>query len=498
MERATVLERIEPGLSFAREALAQDEARAREVVEACGALLTMCRKAQYAEYQPALALEPLYAALKRRPEVVADFASVPAGIGDAEQVAAVAAAFVQGIQLDADAQLVVELFHESEVTQLAVNLDGPGRFEDLVWLAGIVGVTREELGERWTYATRGGRIDAAANGYVLRVTGVRKPPAPVEDVEALWHTLREGALREAIESALRAIDDAPKAAPGDVKALAEGVVEEEREALARAKVDVEVMVDPKVPAIVMTRSRLRMFFQSLLRMAMGSLPNGGAVTVLCDYDTAGRAVGVAATIVGRGAAFAARGYGASMRRAIVEAHGGSIEIETGQDVTVVASVPDVVGARIDEWIPGWDVFSGRSQQMLRLLKGGGQAPPEDFLLEGILEEELERWLLPRLGTPMAVNVASEISVKGAGQAGASVERLKKVVEQVKKGKVKKETAQAGYVAELLWAVRDDARGRESLGAEALAVDEIEALAHALWAKPPRYVDALRLIAKAGG
>lgn len=498
MDRAALLERIEPGLSWAREALgAKDELRAREVVQACVALLTMYRKAAYGDYQPALALEALYSALARREDVVAEFESVPASVGDPAQVEAVAQAFLEGIRLEGDARLVVELFHEDEVTELAVNLDGPGRFDDPVWLAGVVAVLREELGDRWTYATRGGRIDTTANGYSLRVTGVRKPPAPVEDVEALIHTLRSGGLRDAIETALHVIDDAPQTAPGDVKALVEAVVAEEQGSLERRRVAIELMVAPDLPAIVVKRGRLRVFFQSLLRMAMGTLGEGGTVVLLCDYDPTDRVVGVVATLSGRGAAFEERGYGASMRRAIVDGHGGTLEIERGDELTVIASIPDMVGRRIDPWIPGWGVFSARSQQMLRLLKSGGQTPPEEFLLEGILEEELERWLLPRLGEALAVNVASEIVVKDAGQEGASVERLKKAVEQVKKGKAKKEIAQPGYAAELLWAVRNDARGRAAFGAEGLAVEEVEALARALWAKPAGHVEALRAIAKAG-
>ena len=501
MNRAALLDRIEPALSWAREAVgAKDEARAREVVQACAAYLTLYRKAVYAEYPPALVLEPLYVELSRREDAETTFETVPPCIGDPEQVAVAANAFLLDVVLDADARLVVELFHEQDVTQLAVNLDGPGRFEDPVWLAGMVRLSREELGDRWTYATRGGRIDTTDNGYALRITGVRKPPTPVDDIEPLIHTLRSPSkLSEIVDTALHVIDQAPKAAPGALKALVEAVLDEERGALDQRRIHVELLVDPAVPAILVTRSRLRMFFQSVLRWATASLGDGGTVALLCDYDAADRVVGVVATIAGRGARFEDRGYGASMRRAVVDAHGGTVDIEVGKgDATVVAAVTDRVGRALDGWIPGWAVFSARSQQMLRLLKSGGQAPPEEFLLGGVLEEELERWLLPKLAEPIAANVASELPLKDAGRPGASVERLKKAVDQVRKGKVKKEIAQPGYAAELLWAVRGDARWRTALGAERLSPENIEALANHLWAKPPNCLDALRLIAQAQG
>lgn len=56
--------------------------------------------------------------------------------------------------------------------------------------------------------------------------------------------------------------------------------------------------------------------------------------------------------------------------------------------------------------------------MLRLLKSGAQAPPEDFILGGILEHELEARLLPRLSQPMAPRVAREANTKGSTVAEA--------------------------------------------------------------------------------
>jgi hypothetical protein len=500
MTRAELLERIEPPLAWAREAAAaHDETRARDVVAACADYLTLYRPARYEEYQPALALEPLYNELKRRDDVDADFESPPPCIGDPEQVAIAACSFVRDIVLRDESRLVTELFHEQDVTRLDLNLDGPGHFDDPVWLGGMVRVSRDELNERWTYATRGGRIDPIANGYSLRVTGVRKPPEPVDDIEPLIHVLRmQGKLHDALETALHVIDGPPATpSPADLGALIMSVVAEERPHADARRIDVQTLIEPNLPALQMTRARLRIYLQSLLRWVCVSLPERGTLTILCDYTPGDRVMDVVATAAGPGARYDDRGYAASMRRAVVDAHGGTVEVEiAGETLTVAASLPDPIGRALERWIPGFEAFSMRSQQMLRLLKSGGPTPPEEFLLGGVLEEELERWLLPRLQEPVAVNVAGEIAVKDAGRAGSSVDRLKKALQQIQKGKVKKEIAQPGYAAELLWVFRGDDRKRGAIGAERLTVDDIEALAAHLWSSPPRYVEALRIIANA--
>jgi hypothetical protein len=500
MDRTEVFGRVEPALSWAREAaVAHDEARAREAVWACVQYLTLYRKARYIEYQPALALEPVYETLERRENVETAFETVPACVGDPEQVAVAAQAFLQGISLEGDARLVVELFHEDDATHLAVNLDGPGRFHDDIWLGDRVRIARDELAERWTYATRGGRIDSIPNGFTLRITGQRKPPGPVEDIEPLIHLLQSPAkLGELLTTAVRVIDGANnERSPGDVKALVESVIADEQAMLSAQRLEVKTMFEPDLPPVRMRRPRLRAFFQSLLRWACASLSGGGTIAILCDYDRGARVMGIVATIAGKDATFPDRGYAASLRRAVVEDHGGTVEVEPNEcELLIAATLPDPVGIELDRWIPGFEVFSARSEQMLRLLKSGGQAPPEAFLLAGVLEDELERWLLPKFAEPLAVNVAREIEPKNARQPGSSVERLKKALQQVEKGKVKKEIAQPQYAAELLWACRDDARRRRAFGAERLQPEEIETLAGHLWATPPRYIDALRIIASA--
>jgi hypothetical protein len=152
--------------------------------------------------------------------------------------------------------------------------------------------------------------------------------------------------------------------------------------------------------------------------------------------------------------------------------------------------------RLDEWIPGWEGFGDRSRQMLRILKSGGPMPPEEFLLEGILEEELERWLLPKLEAPGAVNLAHELPANHSDLPGASPERLEKALGQIRKRKPRKEVVRPAYAAEILWAYRDDARSRAAVGTERLEISQLRALCEALLRRPPDYVVALRLVAVA--
>ena len=64
-------------------------------------------------------------------------------------------------------------------------------------------------------------------------------------------------------------------------------------------------------------------------------------------------------------------------------HDGVVEVaDDASGLTVSIKLPDVVGRTLDAWLPGWEAFSERSQQMLRLLKSGGQAPPEEFISGG--------------------------------------------------------------------------------------------------------------------
>jgi len=173
--------------------------------------------------------------------------------------------------------------------------------------------------------------------------------------------------------------------------------------------------------------------------------------------------------------------------------GGEIAAESGMTWTV--ELPDSVGKVLDEWLPGWDALSSRSCQILRLLKSGGPAPPEEFLLGGVLEEELERWLMPRLTKPAVVNIAHELNLAEAALPGGSKDRLVKAITQIERGKPRKEIVKPAYAGEILWAFRGNERRRQAIGSGPLNDEELRMLCEGLVSRPPAYLRCLELIAK---
>ena len=131
--------------------------------------------------------------------------------------------------------------------------------------------------------------------------------------------------------------------------------------------------------------------------------------------------------------------------------------------------------------------------MLRLVSSQPGAITKDVVLGGVLEDELARWLGPRLETPLTMNVARELEKTAVPLASGEV--LKKVLGRVAKGKPQKELTQPKYAAELLWAFREAERARKALGAEGLSRDELEQLCRAL-SEGTRLAEALRWVARA--
>ena len=190
-----------------------------------------------------------------------------------------------------------------------------------------------------------------------------------------------------------------------------------------------------------------------------------------------------ATLAAAAGAVADSSHLSLLKRAI-RFHDGEIEVELdGGEATVTFTLGDSAGQTLDAWLPHWDTFGPESRKYLRLLKSGAQAPPEDFILGGILEQELENWLLPRLQNPATTHLVKDGTFRNDGLKGSIKERLQKALDQVGRGKPKKEICQPAYAGELLWAFRSDPRHRAALGTQVLTDDELEALCAGLLAKP---------------
>ena len=504
-----VLQPIEPVLSYAREHLRSRE-RPDEILRALQASATylgLHAPPSYETYNPA-------DALKQRLHDLADethevhIERVGDCIGDADRMCDCLRMVIQGVTLEAESALIIEVFEKDEAPYVALSFDGPGRVPDLLHVEDLIPIALEELGRRWTLATRGGRLDKTPNGLLLRLRGVRKLPELEPEAGRLYECVERAAARceraepegalEAVEAALAILDgEGSRTEPADLEALVNEVAGEFTDTLATHGIDLETLFASELPAVVIRRERLRTLFVNAFRLATGAVTRGGSIALLFEYQAAARALECLLTIKGAERTPMDEPYAASFRRVIEDDHGGVCECTFDRrSVTVAATLPDPVGRALDEWIPRFDVFSDRSQQMLRLLKSGGNAPPEDLILAGVLDEGLRRWLMPNLEQPAAVNIAHELRPGQDPLPGGSPERLAKALAQIRRGKPRNEIVKPAYAAELLHAFRTDERRRRAIGAEGLDAHAIERLCAALIQEPPDYAEALRLIARA--
>ncbi len=440
-------------------------------------------------------------------------------IGDPVQIQVLVRALLASAVLEHDAELAWDIDIDGDVPFFALSIDGPGRFPEFVDFGFGVALPFSTIEEQWTIGTRGGRIDRASSSLSLRLKGIRVIPkerlnlericAPVYAAEEKLRMLAGGesglpraqAIRDvldALESALAYSDDSRKAKePSDLRALIADAMDEVKEALGERRIDLDVTVADDIPPIVLRRGHASSSFANAGRLAIDSLPQGGTFTLIADCDPAKRCVEIMCAISGKPFLKAQSPYPASIRRAITEIHGGRFEVLDEVDgVTLQLELPDPVGKTLDEWIPGFDNFSARSRQMLRLLKSGGPAPPEDFILAGVLEEELERWLLPKLSVAPATTLAHELTGEKSPLAGSVADRRSKALSQIARGRPKKEVCQPAYAAEVLWAFRHDERHRKAVASHRLSESVLKSLCEELLKPVIDYTFALRIVASA--
>ncbi|MDX9974254.1 MAG: hypothetical protein RBU21_14820, partial [FCB group bacterium] len=349
----TLLEQVEPALSFARAELlriaegesdsAAEWQEALAAVAAARAYLIVHRTPEYGYYEPSAALAFLAEGDAKRRHVLLSPASEC--VGDVEQVRVAVDTMVRNAVLELDAILGVELIEEEEIPQLRVSFDGPGRFPEAFSIGGFLEIPFDDLASRWTAITRGGRIDKAPYGLVLRLKGVRVVPESklglevhtnaLLDAETRLERLAEGAvsgkegageLRRAVaalESILGALEATERAGePSNVCVLVQEVVKEHEARLKHAGIAVEVLCDAKMPPVHLRRDRMRSFFVNALGWAHTALPAGGSVSLLVDYDSRARQAGIVLALEGLRGPVRPGAALASMRRAVVEAHGG--------------------------------------------------------------------------------------------------------------------------------------------------------------------------------
>lgn len=377
--------------------------------------------------------------------------------------------------------------HREQIPCLSIQWLGGHRPPRRLGMDGLFRMDFEELGACWTLATRGGRIDRADAGLTLRLKGIRMPPEPLAIADQLarveggagaaWRILTPEAARE----------------PGDAARAFVSAVTEWIPRLESVGLRYVFEADAALPAVPLNRPAFVRAAHALCAYAEWNLAEGGEIAGEAAYDREARAIRFSFTLTGDVALPSVDYMLDALSEAIEDGHGGTIEIECGEGGAIFMwTLPDPAGAALDAWIPGWEAFTPAACTYLRLLKSGAPAPPEAFLLEGILEDELLRRLMPRLQRPMAQRIAAAFNGPDAAPpSGHSSDRMLKAVSQIARGKPKKEICRPPYAGELIFAFGRDERGREMLGIGRLEPERVVDLAAALLEQPPDFARALR-------
>lgn len=491
MDKQTFIDIVEMGLSYA------DSSKRVEEMDACRRFLRLFGAPVYAVIDPDhfarehwnnLATQQCTLFAEHTEECVAD----------PETLQFCLSALLRSAVLKADSGLAVELFNLEErgeqIPCIALGLDGPGGFSEEANIGDMFFLTREELGACWTLATRGGRIDPAPNGFLLRLKGIRMSPEIIPEADQLLTLLTTNDNMD-LTAALAFVDGPLRENPGDFAALLREVWEEKEPILALSGIHTELSIMPGLPPISMRRGRLRALLIALMEFVRRAVPPESHFSMTASYDAQSRRILLSAALRATNGSIRESFHFAGMKRATAE-HQGTFEFTCDDNEALLdIAVPDPVGRILDEWVPQWHRFTAKSQQVLRLLKSGAPLPQPELFLQGVLEEELERWFYPRLSEPIARNIAHELTEAGTPLPGAHPERRKKVLAQLARGKPKRELCHPPELGELVWAFCTGERGRAALGLELITAEDIELFCRALLAQPPGYVDALRITAK---
>ncbi|MBX7256399.1 MAG: hypothetical protein K1Y02_08560 [Candidatus Hydrogenedentes bacterium] len=512
---------IEPALCLAKELLVdveKGEAKASAVLRSVRACVELFRPPQYTEYGLGRLVDSVCRASAREP-----YASLQTEgricVGDISQLQILAQGLVRSAVLEAESELVWSLELDGDVSYIQLTIDGPGRFSDVTDFGFGISLPFSTIEELWTIATRGGRIDRSHAAFSLRLKGIRVVPENqkalaawtgcVGEAEKMLRLVdagesgipREQAIRQVVESvslALAQVDAARKGPePSDLRALIDDAMTSSSDELTEAGIVQEMTVSDNLPPVAVRRNHIAATLSHAVHYALSAMKHGGTFTVLADYRTNERTVEVVVDLAGKMIPVEHSPYLASIRRAIKELHAGRFETAGDEHgLTIQLEIPDAVGRALDEWIPGFERFSDRSKQMLRLLKSGGPTPPEEFILAGVLEEELERWLLPAMSVAPATTLAHELSSEPRPLAGSVADRRAKALAQIARGRPKKEVCQPAYAAEILWAFRIDERHRKALHADRLSESVLQSLCEELLKPQIDYTLALRMVAQA--
>ena len=429
--------------------------------------LTLFSPPAYQQYPIQLLIEQ-WPTSRVNDSIVLETSSSPlSATGELVRVVECMKIFLDNLHLGADTLVEARFLEEKHTVGMApclqLRLLGPGHIPSAISVGDHFRISLVGFNDCWTRATRDGRIDLTPEGATLWLQGARQPPPPDPEAQQLLALLDGPGAFAGADAALEHLDSSVPAQPANLLRILEDVIGERRPELDQARLRVEVDGPPDLPQLILRRGRMQLFADALINYALWHVVDTAQMSIQIDYLEAERSVRLRTRLEAHQAVLMASFHLASLQRAAAD-HAGALEaLFEGTHAQFALTLPDEVGRRLDAYLPGWERFSPRSGQVLRLLKSGAQAPPEAFMLNGILEEELERWLLPRMETPAARNLAKHLEATAPKDACAHPERAAKALAQIARGKPKKEIAQPQYAVEIIHAFAHTPKGAALLG-----------------------------------
>ncbi len=435
--------------------------------------------------------------------------------GDPCQIAELLGCVLNGARLEKDAIIQVSAVVKNDIPRIVLSFDGPGCFPECLALGAAVYLGFHDFEERWTAATRGGGITKTPYRLELRLAGQKPLPHSFPQAEKIVGYIEDARqiLKEKctdpsgdskkLEGILQNCVDLvqPKdcsLTALDVIATAKKAFEEIRQARVFSKGLCELRSLTSIPPLLVPRGLFHLFWKNAARLVAENAIESDTV-VFVNYNAENRLVNIRFCFVAFEASFSVECLLVSLERLVADMEGQLATKWNGKQLeNTEIDLKDVIGMRLDSKLPGWEHFTAKSKQLLRML----ESLPEDQsreairgpVLQGVLEEELEKNLLPALSLPQIVNYAYDLSGIETPFWMAQ-ENLEKVLSQVRRGKPKKELARRAYAAAAYWLFSKCPAFRERTGLQELSTDDIRAFCQILMEPVLDNYQALRYLAR---
>ncbi len=391
---------------------------------------------------------------------------------------------------------------------LEVRLDGPGAFPAELCLGAGIYLTRSAWEECWAEATCGGWCAPRSGGMDLFLAGQKEIPRrnvfPVTLFEILSQIVSaldgsEDRMFRLIQQAMELIET-EKSTPAALDVIATGrrILDEcfDSRGISSNYHGFHVLND--VPPLVLARTDVESIWRNLANIAAESIREDAKTLFVMGYDSKKREAAIRLDMTIFVTNLTVECYWASIERTTRRLSGSCIKSPPKENQSITITLPDTIGMELDRAFPGWDCFSEKSQQMLRMVSSLPSLETSSSMREtvfaGVLGDELGNMLLPTLAKPAVVNYAHDFTLSRSFE-GLSRELSEKVLDQVRRGKVKKDIARLPSAGAVLWLFKGCRIFCSETGLNALSPEEVETLCRNLLSSRPALESCLLLLAR---